>query len=93
LPKNRDDHPDGRFRAGSRVGGILTAVKADETGYLVEPKAPSELAGKLIALVSDDPLRRSMGQAGLLCARAEFNADRYVRQFDELYQRLVAQRI
>jgi L-malate glycosyltransferase len=77
----------------TRVGGIPTALKADETGYLVEPKAPSELADKLIALVSDAPLRRSMGQAGLVRARAEFSADRYVGQFDELYQRLAAQRI
>jgi L-malate glycosyltransferase len=77
----------------TRVGGIPTAVKADETGYLVEPKAPSELADKLTALLSDAPLRRSMGQAGLVRARAEFSADRYVRQFDELYQRLAAQRI
>jgi L-malate glycosyltransferase len=76
----------------TRVGGIPTVVKVDETGYLVEPKAPLELADKLIALANDAPLRPSMGQAGLVRARAEFTADRYLRQYDELYQSLAARR-
>jgi glycosyltransferase involved in cell wall biosynthesis len=75
------------------VGGIPTVVKADETGYLVQPKAPAELADRLIALIDDAPQRKSMGQAGLDRARAEFSADKYVRQLDELYQRLSARRI
>lgn len=77
----------------TRVGGIPTVVKDGETGYLVEPKAPAELAERLLALSNAGSLRQSMGQAGLVRARAEFSADRYVRQFDELYQRLAAQRI
>jgi glycosyltransferase involved in cell wall biosynthesis len=77
----------------TRVGGIPTVVKDGETGYLVEPKVPAKLTDRLLALSNDASLRQSMGQAGLVRARAEFGADRYVRQFDELYQRLAAQRI
>lgn len=77
----------------TRVGGIPTVVKDGETGYLVASKAPVELADRLLTLSKDASQRQSMGQAGLARARAEFGADRYVRQFDDLYQRLAAQRL
>jgi glycosyltransferase involved in cell wall biosynthesis len=63
-----------------------------ETGLLVAPKAPSELADVLLGLINDLPRARSMGHAGRQRARAEFGADRYVGEFDELYQRLAAKR-
>lgn len=77
----------------TRVGGIPTVVKQGETGFLVEPKAPAELAKRLLDLISNPSQRQSMGEMGLMRARAEFGAERYVRQFDELYQRLAAKRV
>jgi glycosyltransferase involved in cell wall biosynthesis len=77
----------------THVGGIPSIVDAGETGYLVDPANPTELAAKLIALINDAPRRKSMGETGLLRARARFGADRYVRQVDELYQRLAAERL
>jgi glycosyltransferase involved in cell wall biosynthesis len=49
---------------GSRVGGIKTSVVDGETGYLVPPKDPKALAGRLLRLLSDGALRDRMGRAG-----------------------------
>ncbi len=48
---------------GSRVGGIKTSIAGGETGYLVPPKAPEVLAGRLLRLLSDGVLRDRMGRA------------------------------
>jgi glycosyltransferase involved in cell wall biosynthesis len=49
---------------GSRVGGIKTSVVDGETGYLIPPKDPKALAGRLLRLLSDGALRDRMGCAG-----------------------------
>jgi D-inositol-3-phosphate glycosyltransferase len=49
---------------GSRVGGIKTSVAHGETGYLVPPKDPDALAGRLQRLLSDPVRRDRMGHAG-----------------------------
>ncbi len=77
----------------TRVGGIPTVVRHGETGFLVEPKDPAELAEKLLVLTNDSSLRKSMGRVGHERAKAEFGAGRYVRLFDELYQCLAAKRV
>lgn len=48
---------------GSRVGGIKTSVAHGKTGYLVPPKDPEALAGRLLRLLSDPGLRNQMGRA------------------------------
>ena len=75
------------------VGGIPTVVKAGETGFLVKPKDPEELADRLRLLLNNVSLRQSMGEAGLAFARANFSADRYVSQVDDLYQSLAARQL
>lgn len=77
----------------TRVGAILTGGKDRNTGYLMEPKAPIDLAKRLLTLINDTSPYQSRGQAGLARARADFSADRYARQSDGLYQRLAEQGI
>ena len=48
---------------GSRVGGIKTSVADGETGYLVPPKNPEALAGRLLRLLSDPALKLRLGRA------------------------------
>jgi len=48
---------------GACVGGIKTSVADGETGYLVPPRDPEALAGRLSLLLSDPALRRRMGHA------------------------------
>ena len=77
----------------TRVGGIPSVVEEGETGYLVDPLAPADLASRLLELIENSPLRTLMGQRGRERAASKFGADRYVREFDLLYQRLVSRRI
>jgi glycosyltransferase involved in cell wall biosynthesis len=48
----------------SNVGGIPEIVRDGETGFLVPPRRPSELAAALERLRSDPSLGRRMGAAG-----------------------------
>lgn len=57
----------------SRVGGIPEAVSAGETGILVAPADPLELAGALARLLEDPGLRRCMGMAGRQRVMREFS--------------------
>jgi len=48
----------------TRVGGIPELVVDDSTGLLVEPRDPTNLAEAIIALLTDEARRRSMGEKG-----------------------------
>ncbi len=48
---------------GSRVGGVKWSVADGSTGLLVPPRDPAALAQSLTRLLSDGPLRESMGGA------------------------------
>lgn len=49
---------------GTRVGGIPNVVVDGETGFLVAPEDPVDLAAKLRTLLADRELRERMGRAG-----------------------------
>lgn len=76
----------------TRVGGIPGVVKEGDTGYLVEPCQPQELARVILGLADDAPMRRSMGDKGRERALKHFSAERYVSDVDKLYQRLLSER-
>jgi glycosyltransferase involved in cell wall biosynthesis len=48
----------------TKVGGIPEAVADGETGILVEPDSPTELAAAIALLVADTDLARRLGRAG-----------------------------
>ncbi len=45
-------------------GGAPDAVRADETGYVVDGRDPDVIADRICALLSDPALRRQLGRAG-----------------------------
>jgi glycosyltransferase involved in cell wall biosynthesis len=49
---------------GTRAGGIPEAVMHGETGLLVPPAEPRELAGAIVRLLKDPVSRKRMGDAG-----------------------------
>jgi starch synthase len=77
--------------AGSRTGGIPEVVADGETGLLVPPGEPDQLAAALNALLRDPDRARAMGQAGRKRAIAEFGwpaiAAQTVALYDELARR------
>jgi glycosyltransferase involved in cell wall biosynthesis len=64
---------------GTRVGGIPNVIADGETGLLVEPENPEDLADKLRTLLGDEELRKSMGRAGRRRAETVLSEERYAR--------------
>lgn len=51
---------------GGRHGGTPEIIKEGETGFLVEHEAIEELVEKTVLLLTDETLRRRMGEAGYM---------------------------
>ena len=74
------------------VGGVAELVQHGRTGVLVPPGRPAELADALGRLLGDPAERRRLGDAGRERRRAEFDYDRTLRRFADLYRELLAAR-
>jgi starch synthase len=74
--------------AGSRTGGIPEVVADGETGLLVPPDDPAELARALNTLLADPDRADAMGQAGRKRAVAEFSWTTIAAQTADLYAEL-----
>lgn len=77
---------------GTRVDGAVEAVADGETGLLVEPGRPDELAAGIAWIAGDPKLARRLGEAGMQRAR-QFGHDRFVAPIEALYERLLAEKL
>ncbi len=76
----------GKASVCTRAGGVPEVLQDGRTGILVEPRDHHAMAGALIRLLKDEPLRRRMGEAALARAREHFTVDRMVREIDAVYE-------
>jgi len=67
------------------VGGIPEAVVHGETGFVVPPDDPGELAGAISTLLADARLRSRMGQAGRRHVSQRFSVQRMLDLTEEAY--------
>ena len=74
-------------------GGPLESVADGETGMLVSPAEPEEMASALALLAGNRGLRERMGHAGRERAERLFGFETHVRAFQELYERLLHEKI
>lgn len=74
-----------------RVGGTPEVVVDGQTGVLVSPGQPVELAAALERLLGAPEQARAMGEAGRRRARDAFDLDQMVSKIEEIYQRVIAQ--
>lgn len=96
LPSRGDNLPVAILEAmavgipvvGSRVGGIPELVADGETGFVVDPDRPRELADAIEALAADPDRRRDLGRRSRERARSEFSADHVAERAVALYERL-----
>lgn len=70
---------------GSDVGGIRYSVSHGTTGFLVAPRDPALLAGRLAQLRADPELAGAMGRAGVSRAHAMFTWERVTSDMIEVY--------
>jgi glycosyltransferase involved in cell wall biosynthesis len=69
----------------TRVGGNPEVVVDAETGLLVTPKAPAELAGAMLRLRSSPAEARRMGAAGRRRVEEHFDVRRMVADYESVY--------
>ena len=74
------------------VGGNPEVVIDGETGFIVPPKNPREMADKLLRLITDENLRRQMGEKARKRVEEHFGIKETVRQYQELYNCLMRKR-
>jgi glycosyltransferase involved in cell wall biosynthesis len=73
----------GRPCVATDVGGVTEAI--GDTGLVVPPRRPAELAQACLALLRDGDRRRALGRAARQRALEYFTVDRAVSAFDEIY--------
>lgn len=70
------------------TGGIPEVVEDGVTGVLVPPRDRQAMAAAIVRLLSDDGLRRRMGDAGLARVRERFTVERMIAETAALYARV-----
>jgi phosphatidylinositol alpha-1,6-mannosyltransferase len=73
---------------GGRSGGIPDAVADGETGLLVDPRSPGEVAAAICRILTDPLLASSLGAAGRERVKSRFTWDRTVRTLLESVSQL-----
>jgi phosphatidylinositol alpha-1,6-mannosyltransferase len=66
---------------GGNSGGVPDAIADGKTGYLVDPNNTDQLTDRILTLLSNRDLRKSMGQAGRRRVVAEFTEDRLAERY------------
>jgi glycosyltransferase involved in cell wall biosynthesis len=81
----------GRGVVGSRVGGIPDIVTDGETGVLVAPEDPEQLADALVRVLSDGDLAARLGTAARHAVEPWLaTPEEYARELRELVEKVVA---
>jgi glycosyltransferase involved in cell wall biosynthesis len=76
----------------TRTGGLPELVDDGQTGTLVEPDDPTDLAAAVARLARDEEMRVRLGRAGAARVRQHFDARNVARQMVALYERLLDSR-
>lgn len=75
----------------TNIGGIPDIIHHEETGFLVPPKDPQELAHYILKLVHDPDSGTRMAQNGRALVVNSFSAQSTVTKNEALYQELVVE--
>ncbi len=70
----------------SRVGGMVDTVRHEQTGLLVPPDNPTELARAILTLLDDPEKAQQLGRNGRELMLREFTLEKTIDYLDDLYQ-------
>lgn len=83
----------GRAVVGARAGGIPDVVADGETGLLVDPDRPDEIADALVRILSDRALAERLGEGGWARSAAwTYTPEEYADRVAQLVERAVEAR-
>jgi glycosyltransferase involved in cell wall biosynthesis len=97
LPSGNENSPNTLAEAmvsglpviASAVGGIPSMVEHGQTGWLVPPRNPAELANAILQLLNDPEQRARLGEAARQRARDRHLPERVAAQTVEAYQEIL----
>jgi glycosyltransferase involved in cell wall biosynthesis len=72
----------------TQAGGMPEVVDEGRTGFLVAPRDHHAMARAIIRLLTEEPLRRQMGEAGFARVRERFTVERMVVETAAVYERV-----
>ncbi len=75
---------------GTASGGICEVVEHDVTGYLCEVGDTETMAKLAVGILTNEELALKMGEAGKERARTLFDREKIVKQYEQLYEELIA---
>lgn len=73
----------------TKVGGMVDSVRHGETGILVEPANPDDLAEGILKLLRDPERARELARKGRKLMLERFTLSVTVRELSELYEKLL----
>jgi hypothetical protein len=76
----------------TRVGGLVDSVRDGETGVLVNPSDPKDLARGIMELLRDRERARALGKAGRRLMLDRFTLQHTVSDLNLIYQNALADR-
>jgi glycosyltransferase involved in cell wall biosynthesis len=74
----------------TRTGGIVDAVKQDDTGILVDERAPEQIASAVERLVNSPKLRQTITENAAAQARLYFSREASAQAFSELFDQVIS---
>jgi glycosyltransferase involved in cell wall biosynthesis len=80
----------GKPVVATRVGGTPEVINDGVDGFLTRPRDPSDLADRLLLLLTDETLRARMGEAGEHKATEQFSMERRVKEMESIYREMTA---
>jgi len=72
------------------VGGVPELLQNGKEGFIVQPGHANGLSEAMMTLLNDSNLRRAMGCAAAVRAKAKFDVSAMVRAYEELYEEVSA---
>ena len=76
----------------TEVGGLPEVVENGRTGLLVPSRNADVLANALSLLLSDEEIRAAFGREGTMRARHCYSNSRMVREYEQIFERLLKTR-
>lgn len=73
----------------TRVGGIPELIEHGKTGYLVEPRAPRELADRMLEIVADPERLGRMSRAARASGKERLEGAGFFESYAEIHQTAV----
>jgi len=74
----------------TRTGGIIDSVKHEETGLLVNERAPDEIASAVQRLINESGLYDKLKMNGYVTAISKFSRTASAIKFSNLFERLIS---